>query len=53
MVSLLNAGMSLCGIPWVHGALPHSPLHVHALADTEERVDQGHVHQRYNLTVSV
>ena len=46
VVSLINIGLSLCGIPWVHGALPHSPLHVHALADTEERVDQGHVHQR-------
>lgn len=32
-------------MPWVHAALPHSPLHVRALADLEDRVDQGHVHQ--------
>jgi len=25
------------------GALPLSPLHVKALADTEERVEQGHI----------
>lgn len=29
----------------MHGALPHSPLHLRALADVEERVAQGHVHE--------
>jgi sodium borate transporter 11 len=37
--------LSIVGLPWMHGALPHSPLHVRALADVEERVAQGHVHE--------
>ncbi|XP_031558836.1 sodium bicarbonate transporter-like protein 11 [Actinia tenebrosa] len=43
VVAILNGVLSLFGLPWVHAALPHSPLHVRALADVEERVDQGHV----------
>ncbi|XP_070563551.1 solute carrier family 4 member 11-like isoform X2 [Ptychodera flava] len=43
VVALLNMFLSVFGLPWVHAALPHSPLHVRALADVEERVDQGHV----------
>ncbi|KAJ8040324.1 Sodium bicarbonate transporter-like protein 11 [Holothuria leucospilota] len=43
IVALINGFLSLFGLPWVHAALPHSPLHVRALADVEERVDQGHV----------
>ncbi|XP_064624285.1 solute carrier family 4 member 11-like isoform X2 [Lineus longissimus] len=45
VVAILNAFLSLFGLPWVHAALPHSPLHVRALADLEDRVDQGHVYQ--------
>ena len=44
VVAILNGFLSMFGLPWLHGALPHSPLHVKALADKEERVDQGHVH---------
>ncbi|KAK8758817.1 hypothetical protein V5799_003551 [Amblyomma americanum] len=44
VVGLLNAGLSLFGLPWMHGVLPHSPLQARCLADLEERVDQGHVH---------
>ncbi|XP_022107670.1 sodium bicarbonate transporter-like protein 11 isoform X2 [Acanthaster planci] len=44
VVAMLNCVLSMFGLPWLHGALPHSPLHVKALADKEERVDQGHVH---------
>lgn len=29
----------------MHGALPHSPLHLRALSDVEERISQGHVHE--------
>ncbi|XP_077981270.1 solute carrier family 4 member 11-like [Glandiceps talaboti] len=43
VVAILNLALSVFGLPWVHAALPHSPLHVRALADVEERVDQGHV----------
>lgn len=43
VVALINGFLSIFGLPWVHAALPHSPLHVRALADVEERVDRGHV----------
>ncbi|XP_074642567.1 solute carrier family 4 member 11-like isoform X2 [Tubulanus polymorphus] len=45
VVAIINAVLSIFGLPWIHAALPHSPLHVKALADMEERVDQGHVYQ--------
>ncbi|XP_060064825.1 solute carrier family 4 member 11-like [Ylistrum balloti] len=45
VVGLINMLHSLVAFPWVHAALPHSPLHVRALADVEERVDQGHIYQ--------
>ncbi|XP_052776560.1 solute carrier family 4 member 11-like isoform X2 [Mya arenaria] len=44
-VALINGFLSVFTLPWVHAALPHSPLHVKALADLEDRVDQGHIHQ--------
>lgn len=44
-VAIINGFLSVFTLPWVHAALPHSPLHVKALADMEERIDQGHVHQ--------
>lgn len=46
VVGVINGILSLFAFPWVHAALPHSPLHVQALADVEERVEQGHVYQR-------
>ena len=45
VIAAINAVLSLLCFPWVHAALPHSPLHVRALADVEERVDQGHIYQ--------
>ncbi|KHN80811.1 Sodium bicarbonate transporter-like protein 11 [Toxocara canis] len=45
VVAILNCFLSMMGLPWMHGALPHSPLHLRALADVEERVLQGHVHE--------
>uniref|UniRef100_A0A0N5C1G3 HCO3_cotransp domain-containing protein n=1 Tax=Strongyloides papillosus TaxID=174720 RepID=A0A0N5C1G3_STREA len=45
VVAILNCFLSIFGLPWMHGALPHSPLHIRALADVEERVAQGHVHE--------
>ncbi|TMS35751.1 hypothetical protein L596_003079 [Steinernema carpocapsae] len=45
VVAILNMFLSVVGLPWMHGALPHSPLHLRALADVEERVSQGHVHE--------
>lgn len=44
IIALLNAFLSYFGLPMVHGALPHSPLHVRAMADVEDRVYQGHVY---------
>ena len=39
VVALINIFMSMFGLPWMHGLLPHSPLHVQSLAETEERVN--------------
>ncbi|GFV82975.1 sodium bicarbonate transporter-like protein 11 [Trichonephila clavipes] len=45
VVGVVNGFLSLYGLPWMHGVLPHSPLHVRSLADVEERVEQGHVYE--------
>ena len=45
VIAVINCVLSLLCFPWVHAALPHSPLHVQALADVEERVDQGHIYK--------
>ncbi|XP_022239063.1 sodium bicarbonate transporter-like protein 11, partial [Limulus polyphemus] len=45
VVGILNGFLSLFGLPWMHGVLPHSPLHVRSLADVEERVEQGHIYE--------
>lgn len=39
VVAAINVFMSLYGLPWMHGLLPHSPLHVQSLAEMEEQVD--------------
>ncbi|ESO01913.1 hypothetical protein HELRODRAFT_65855 [Helobdella robusta] len=44
VIAIINAILSFLGLPMVHGALPHSPLHVRAMADKEDRVYQGRVH---------
>jgi solute carrier family 4 (sodium borate transporter), member 11 len=44
VVAILNAVLAVFGLPLVHGALPHSPLHVRAMADVEDRVCQGHIY---------
>ena len=28
LVSVINLFLSIFGLPWIHGAIPHSPLHV-------------------------
>ena len=33
VVALLNAFLSIFGLPWMHGILPHSPIHARSLAD--------------------
>ncbi|XP_045151244.1 solute carrier family 4 member 11 isoform X1 [Echinops telfairi] len=43
LIALINTGLSLFGLPWIHAAYPHSPLHVRALAFVEERVEHGHI----------
>lgn len=42
-VAAINIVLSLFGFPWMHGLLPHSPLHVQSLADFEEKITAGHV----------
>nr|XP_020019459.1 sodium bicarbonate transporter-like protein 11 isoform X1 [Castor canadensis] len=43
LLAIINTGLSLFGLPWIHAAYPHSPLHVRALAFVEERVENGHI----------
>lgn len=45
LVAIINSGLSLFGLPWIHAAYPHSPLHVRALALVEERVENGHIYE--------
>jgi len=46
IVAVLVAGTSIFGLTWTHAALPHSPLHARALADTEEYEAHGRRHER-------
>ena len=43
VLGIINAILSILGLPFVHGSLPHSPLHVRALADVEEHVEDGYI----------
>lgn len=45
LIAVINTGLSLFGMPWIHAAYPHSPLHVRALAVVEERVENGHIYE--------
>ncbi|NXP40459.1 S4A11 protein, partial [Leiothrix lutea] len=45
LVALINTGLSVFGLPWIHAAFPHSPMHVRALAYVEERVESGHIYE--------
>ncbi|XP_034861863.1 sodium bicarbonate transporter-like protein 11 isoform X4 [Mirounga leonina] len=45
LIAVINSGLSLFGLPWIHAAYPHSPLHVRALALVEERVENGHIYE--------
>ena len=50
VVGCLNIPLSIFCLPWMHAVLPHSPLHVRALADIDEHVEEGHV---YDIIVKV
>ncbi|CEF68129.1 Sodium bicarbonate transporter-like protein 11 [Strongyloides ratti] len=41
VVGILNIILSLLGLPWMHGALPQSYLHLRAQADVEEKIVDG------------
>ncbi|RWS30465.1 sodium bicarbonate transporter-like protein 11 [Leptotrombidium deliense] len=45
VIAVINAFLSLYGLPWMHGILPHSPLHVRSLADIKEQLDQGYIRE--------
>ncbi|XP_053831331.1 solute carrier family 4 member 11 isoform X2 [Vidua macroura] len=49
LVALINTGLSVFGLPWIHAAFPHSPMHVRALAYVEERVESGHIYETCSL----
>jgi len=42
VVAVINAFLSIFGLPFMHAVLPHSPLHVQCLADKETRVTNGY-----------
>ena len=42
VVAIINVITSICGLPFMHAVLPHSPLHVQCLADKETRVTNGY-----------
>ncbi|KAI1280695.1 Sodium bicarbonate transporter-like protein 11 [Halotydeus destructor] len=44
-VAIINGVLSIYGLPWMNGLLPHSPLHVRSLADYEKRVERGRVRE--------
>ena len=46
VTGLINAVLSVFCLPFVHGSLPHSPLHVRALADIEEHIDHGNITEK-------
>ena len=46
MVAIITVLLSMLGLPWVHAALPHSPLHVRAMADAEHVYHDGRVESR-------
>lgn len=46
VIGMVTILLSTLGLPWVHAALPHSPLHVRAMADTENVYFDGHVGRR-------
>lgn len=39
VVGILNVFLGLLGFPWMHGILPHSPMHARALADVVPLTD--------------
>ena len=39
VVGILNVFLSILGLPWMNGMLPHSPIHARSLADIEQTVD--------------
>jgi hypothetical protein len=49
VIAVVNIFLSIFTLPWVHGAIPHSPLHVKALADIEKVYSHGHVYEKYAL----
>lgn len=46
VLAILNLLLSIFGLPFMHGKLPHSHLHSKALAQYEERITEGHVESK-------
>eukprot|EP01133_Synstelium_polycarpum_P003575 gene3575-4091_t len=42
VVAFINIALSFLGLPWIHGALPHSSLHVRALATIQSTILKDH-----------
>ena len=44
--ALINILLSVLGLPWIHGAIPHSALHVRALALLQKTIKNGVFEER-------
>ncbi|KAH7639876.1 anion exchange protein-like protein 1 [Dermatophagoides farinae] len=49
----LNAVLSMIGLPWIYGILPHSPLHARLLADVVPATDSQHNSTKSYVVVRV
>ncbi|XP_075677187.1 solute carrier family 4 member 11-like isoform X2 [Dermatophagoides pteronyssinus] len=49
----LNAVLSMLGLPWIYGVLPHSPLHARLLADVVPATDSQHNSTKSYVVVRV
>lgn len=53
VLGLLNAGLSIFGLPWIYGVLPHSPLHSRLLSDVVPATDTQHNSAKSYVVVHV
>lgn len=53
VVAILNIVLSLMGLPWMHGILPHSPMHARSLADLAPATDSQHLSTQPMVVVRV
>lgn len=53
ILGCLNAILSILGLPWIYGVLPHSPLHARLLADVVPATDSQYTSAKSYVVVRV